>query len=206
MLSTGERTGAEPGRQMRTSPAELRIGQLVDAAAQGDEGAWRQLVTRFQGLVWATARACGLAEADAADVTQTTWMRLAEQLGRIDTAEALPGWLVTTTRREAVKVAKRAKRPLPPRLLTGVDFDTGPSPAELVVAAERRDQVRTAFEQLGGRCRLLLALLSADVPFSYREIATQADIPVSHIGPTRRRCLGKLANLLGTHQSAVFSP
>src|SRR4051812_29437599 len=32
-------------------------GQLVRAAAGGDQGAWNQLVERFTGLVWSVARA-----------------------------------------------------------------------------------------------------------------------------------------------------
>ena len=73
--------------------------------------AWSELVAQFHGLLWATARACGLSEADAADVTQTTWMRLAEHLGRITEPAALPGWLVSTTRREAI--SRLEARPTP---------------------------------------------------------------------------------------------
>ena len=61
-----------------TTESALQVAALLEAAAEGDERAWSELVAQFHGLLWATARACGLSEADAADVTQTTWMRLAE--------------------------------------------------------------------------------------------------------------------------------
>jgi RNA polymerase sigma factor (sigma-70 family) len=183
-----------------------RIGPLLDGAAQGDEAAWRELVERFNRLVWATARGCGLTDADAADVTQTTWLRLAEQLGRISTPEALPGWLVTTTRREAVRVAQRSRRQMPPPLLAGVDLDDQPSAIEQLVKAERRQELRHAFRRLGERCRMLLALLSADAPCSYEDIADQAGIPIGSIGPTRRRCLTKLAGLLQHDDSSDSKP
>jgi RNA polymerase sigma factor (sigma-70 family) len=185
-----------------TATESVRIGlaPVVDAALHGNEQAWREIVDRFERLVWATARSCGLNEADAADVTQTTWLRLAEQLGRISAPEALPGWLVTTTRREAARVAKRSRRPLPAQLMANVDLTADPPPADVVVAAERRSEVRAAFEHLGERCRILLALLSADAPMSYEEISAQVDMPVGSIGPTRRRCLGKLARLLDHRQ------
>jgi RNA polymerase sigma factor (sigma-70 family) len=186
-----------------TEPAAL-IRPLLDAAAEGDEAAWGELVRRFNRLLWATARGCGLMEADAADVTQTTWLRLAEQLGRISTPEALPGWLVTTTRREAVRVAQRSRRRIPAPLLASVDLDDQPSAVEQLVRSERREELRHAFRRLGERCRMLLALLSADAPCSYAEIADQAGIPIGSIGPTRRRCLTKLANLLERDESAAM--
>lgn len=178
-----------------TTESAVQVGTLLEAAAEGDERAWSELVSQFHGLLWATARACGLSEADAADVTQTTWMRLAEHLGRITQPAALPGWLVSTTRREAISVSKRARRTPPAVLLGTLDLDDH-SAVELLVRAERHQELRAAFRRLGERCRLLLAMLSADARYSYDEISSQVDIPVGSIGPTRRRCLTKLAQLL----------
>jgi RNA polymerase sigma factor (sigma-70 family) len=174
-----------------------QVAALLEAATNGDERAWSELVAQFHGLLWATARACGLSEADAADVTQTTWLRLAEHLGRITEPEALPGWLVTTTRREAIRVSNRARRPLPAVLFGAVDLDADQSAVDLLVRAERHQELRVAFRHLGERCRLLLAMLSADARYSYEEISSHAGIPVGSIGPTRRRCLTKLVALLG---------
>ena len=131
-----------------TTESAVQVGTLLEAAAEGDERAWSELVSQFHGLLWATARACGLSEADAADVTQTTWMRLAEHLGRITQPAALPGWLVSTTRREAISVSKRARRPPPAVLLGTLDLDDH-SAVELLVRAERHQELRTAFRRLG---------------------------------------------------------
>ncbi len=117
-----------------TTESAMQVGTLLEAAAEGDERAWSELVAQFHGLLWATARACGLSEADAADVTQTTWMRLAEHLGRITQPAALPGWLVSTTRREAICVSKRARRPPPAVLLGSLDLDDDHSAVDLLVA------------------------------------------------------------------------
>jgi RNA polymerase sigma factor (sigma-70 family) len=179
-----------------TTERGMQVATLVEAAADGDERAWSELVAQFHGLLWATARACGLSESDAADVTQTTWLRLAENLGRITEPAALPGWLVTTARREAIRVSTRARRPLPAVLLGNLALDDDQTAAEIVVRAERHQELRVAFRRLGERCRLLLAMLSADARYSYEEISAQVDIPVGSIGPTRRRCLTKLVQLL----------
>ena len=181
---------------MTTTENAVQVATLLERAADGDERAWSELVAQFHGLLWATARACGLSEVDAADVTQTTWMRLAEHLGRITEPAALPGWLVSTTRREAICVSKRARRPLPAVLLGTIDLDDDHSAVDLLVRAERHQELRAAFRRLGERCRLLLAMLSADPRYSYEEVSSQVDIPVGSIGPTRRRCLSKLGQLL----------
>jgi hypothetical protein len=54
----------------------MTLHELIVAASEGDEGAWSAIVDRFEGLVWATTRAHRLSQAEAADVTQTTWLRL----------------------------------------------------------------------------------------------------------------------------------
>jgi DNA-directed RNA polymerase specialized sigma24 family protein len=104
--------------------------------------------------------------------------------------------LVSTTRREAISVSKRARR-LPPAVLLGsLDLDDDHGAVELLLRAERHRELRAAFRRLGEQCRLLLAMLSADARYSYEEISSQVDIPMGSIGPTRRRCLTKLSQLL----------
>ena len=80
---------------------------LVRAAADGDQRSWDALVERFSGLLWGVARAQRLDANDAADVVQTTWLRLVEQLGRINEPERLPSWLATTARRESWRTTSR---------------------------------------------------------------------------------------------------
>ena len=81
-------------------------GDLAKAAAGGDEAAWRALVERFSGLIWSVTRAYRLGAADAADVFQTTWLRLAEHIGRLDHPEYVGAWLATTARRESLRAAR----------------------------------------------------------------------------------------------------
>src|SRR6185437_5497895 len=69
-----------PSDIIATTPS---LEALICAANGGDEAAWGAIVDRFAGLVWATARAHRLPPADAADVAQTTWLRLVENLDRI---------------------------------------------------------------------------------------------------------------------------
>jgi DNA-directed RNA polymerase specialized sigma24 family protein len=81
--------------------------QIVADARAGESMAWETLVERFGGLVTAVAKRCRLSDADVAEVCQTSWLRLVENLDRIEQPERLGAWLATTTRRESLRIATR---------------------------------------------------------------------------------------------------
>jgi RNA polymerase sigma factor (sigma-70 family) len=167
------------------------MAALVRGAAAGDEHCWSQLVDRFSRLVWSIARSFGLGDADAADVSQTAWLRLAEHLDRIDHPERVGAWLATTTRRECMRVKRISTRSVPTEDLDLVDREVHRSEsADADVLARVRDRsLWRAFSGLPERQRTLLLLLVADPPLSYREIADTLDMPIGSIGPTRARTL-----------------
>ena len=176
-------------------------GLLVRGAADGDEAAWRGLVTRFSSLVWAVARAHRLTSADAADVYQTTWLRLAEHIGRIEHPDRVGAWLATAARRECLQSLRSAAKTAPTDDMDRLDISptVGNPTEEAVLAAEteREDAARAAamwraFSRLSGRCRELLRILMATPPPSYAEVAAALGLPLGSIGPTRARCLQRL--------------
>lgn len=81
-------------------------GSLAKAAASGDAAAWRALVDGYSGLVWSITRSYGLNSADAADVFQTVWLRLAEHLGRGHNPDHIGAWLTTTARHESLRTRR----------------------------------------------------------------------------------------------------
>src|SRR3954447_6349402 len=98
---------------MVRSPDMSEVAELVAAAAEGDQVAWNGLVDRFNGLVWSVARAHRLGAADASDVVQTTWLRLVENLGRLQDPERVGAWLATTARRECLRTLRQSARQVP---------------------------------------------------------------------------------------------
>ena len=176
-------------------------GQLVLGAAGGDEDAWRELVERFSGLVWAVARAHRLATADAADVFQTTWLLLAEHIRRIDRPDRIGAWLATAARRECLQSLRSAGRTLPIDDMERLDITpaVGNPTEEAVLAAEQEKEdadraaaVWQALDRVSARCRELLRVLMASPPPSYAEVAAALGLPLGSIGPTRARCLQRL--------------
>jgi RNA polymerase sigma factor (sigma-70 family) len=169
---------------------------LLARAAQGDQRAWDQLVESHTRLLWAVARSFRLDAADANDVVQTTWLRLVEHLDRIEDPSRLVGWLVTTARREAMRVLRRGGRERPVLEDTVLDRpDDGPPVDAALLLDERNAALWHAYEQLGDKCRQLLRVAVYE-PQAYDEISRALGMPIGSIGPTRRRCLTQLRNLL----------
>jgi RNA polymerase sigma factor (sigma-70 family) len=169
---------------------------IVTAAARGDQRAWNQLVQRYSNLLWAIARAHRLSTGDAADVVQTTWLRLIEHLPAIRSPDAVGAWLATTARRECLRTLRGTARCQPSDNLDAlVEPSTGDVDARLL-REERDASIRDAFERLPHRDQALLRLLTADPAPSYEEISAALGMPIGSIGPTRGRALERLRNEL----------
>ncbi|WP_252446610.1 RNA polymerase sigma factor [Pseudonocardia humida] len=173
------------------------VAGAVRRAATGDQDAWDSIVRSFSGLVWTVANGHRLGPADTAEVLQTTWLRLLENLTRIREPERLGGWLATTARRESLRMLRLRGRELPTDD-EGVftrEPSSSPTPEEAVLDRDRDRRLWHAFSRLPDRCRRLLHLVVVLQP-PYAEVATIMQIPVGSIGPTRARCLDRLRRLL----------
>lgn len=169
------------------------VGALVEAAAYGDEDSWRKLVDRFAGMIWAVARGQGLSAVDAADVSQTTWLRFAEHVETIRDPSAVGAWLGTTARNESIALIRRGRRDI----AVGAGPDVGsngeePDPAFRLLETERDVALWKALDELPARCRTLLRMLTSEPASTYAAISEVLDLPVGSIGPTRGRCLQRL--------------
>ena len=113
----------------------------------------------------------------------------------------MPGWLITTLRRECLARASARSRE---RLLAdfagveepvdAIDFD------DWLLDADRRQMVQRAMMKLSQRQRQLIGMLFADPAPSYADISASLAIPIGSIGPTRRRLLGKLRDAMAEAQ------
>jgi RNA polymerase sigma factor (sigma-70 family) len=171
---------------------------LVRGAAAGDRRAWERLVDQYARLIWSITAEFKLAESDAADVAQTTWLRLLEHIHRIEYPDRVGSWLAATARNECLRSLATRKRLVLARdeeVLSSV-VATVPEVDERILAHERDQVVRDALSRLPQRWQRLLELLMADPPTSYADISDELGLPVGSIGPTRGRCLAQLRVLL----------
>lgn len=182
-----------------TQEQDLDATILVRGAADGDPNAWEGLIDRYGRLIWSITRDFKLVESDAADVFQTTWMRLIEHIDRIDHPDRVGSWLAATARNECLRSLAARKRVV----LAHEDDDLFDGPAahepeidEALLAEERAEVVREAITHLPQRWQRLMEMLMADPPVSYAEISDELGLPVGSIGPTRGRCFARLRVLL----------
>ena len=180
------------------NPEPTRVALLVRLAARGDRQAWERLVDQYSRLIWSITADYRLLESDAADVSQTTWLRLLEHIDRIQYPDRVGSWLAATARNECLRSLAARKR-----VVLGHDTDEmeetqehGAEVDEHLLAAERDESVREAMSRLPAQWQRLLELLIADPPLSYTEISDKLGLPVGSIGPTRGRCLARLRVLL----------
>ncbi|MDF5755406.1 sigma-70 family RNA polymerase sigma factor [Spongiactinospora sp. TRM90649] len=188
---------------------DLDLEALLPAAAEGDQGAWNALVDRFGAAMWSAARACGLASADAEDAVQAAWLRLLESMTTIREPRAVGVWLVTTTRREAVRLARRRRHECPSadpglddppgapgdpvaRGSAGVAADV----AAAVLDADEAGRLWLAVESMSEPCRSLLRLMATTPDAGTARIAARLGMPMGSVGPTKGRCLRRLRRMV----------
>ena len=155
------------------------VAQLVRGAAEGTSRRGSAWFDQYARLIWSITVDFKLKESDAADVAQTTWLRLLEHIDRIEYPDRVGSWLAATARNECLRSLAARKRVVlahEDEVLTGV---AAPEPeADARILADERDQVvREALSRLPRRWQRLLELLMADPPTSYADISSELGLP-----------------------------
>ncbi len=182
--------------------ANTDVALLVKTAAGGDQRAWDELVRRFARLVWSIPRGYGLDVADAADVSQTVWLRLIESLSVVREPSRIAAWLVTVAQRESLRMVRARGREIPEaELAERPAADPVESPETAALTNERHQTLWAALALLPRRCQVLLRALSAATEAHYAQIAEALNMAIGSIGPTRQRCLQQLRAQLAAEVS-----
>lgn len=169
---------------------------LLRRVAAGCPGAWDEVLRRYGSLVRARTAAYRLQEADALDVAQTTWLRLAENLDRIRTPAHLAGWLAAVAAHECQRVARERSRVVVADTATLPAPDRESGPEQAAVDGDVRRAVAGAIAGLPPGRRALLAALFAEDRRPYAQIADDLGVPIGSLGPTRARLLRGLRRTL----------
>lgn len=138
---------------------------------------------------------------DAAEVSQVTWLRLAESLVHVRRPDAIGGWLAAVVRSHCLRVLRTTGGPVTP---TGDDAaaDAGLVASEggldpRLARSERERALLAGLAALEVPCQRLVRLLVVEPPLSPEEIGPALDLPVEHVTPAGRRCLDRLRAALG---------
>ncbi|MFL6130847.1 MAG: RNA polymerase sigma factor [Mycobacteriales bacterium] len=171
----------------------MRLGALLDRARAGDRTAWKPLVAELNPRLWHLARAQDLTPDEAMDAVQVAWLELLRHVDSLRSPLVLTAWLVTTTKREAWRIAARRRRDQGLDLTEAENIrEPAPGPEQLVELADRDRALWELVEQLPPRCRQLLRMVALQPRPDYDAIVEALGMPKGSIGPTRGRCLALL--------------
>src|SRR5207248_5870782 len=127
------------------------ITLLVERAKVGDREAYGELVTRFQGSVYAMALARVRDPLEAQELAQDVFVHAMKKLPQLRDARCFAGWLRRITARMAINRLTR-KGPL---------FGADPEVLEGVVGYERSPEERLEVGEAVGQLRAALAKLKS---------------------------------------------
>lgn len=202
MTMTADRTVAAHSVTTRPTAGQSLVGwdvaELVEAARRRDEGAFDELVHRYERCVWSVVRSYRLGDADAHDAVQITWLRLVENLDRLRDPERLGSWLATTAGRECLRILRRRDREVrdaEDQLAQRPD-DRFPSPEQHVIDDLMASVLWKKVASLPARGQAMLWALTRPDPPAYAELSRQTGMPVGSIGPTRGRYLRRLRDIM----------
>jgi RNA polymerase sigma-70 factor (ECF subfamily) len=161
---------------------------LVLASRAGDRQAFAQLLARYEKPVFNAAYRILHHREDAADVTQTAFLRAYEHLDRYDPAQRFFAWIYRIAMNEALDVGAR-KAPV------DVELDVMPDPAggpdDQAEGAQADARVQDALMALALEQRVLVVLKHVQ-DCSYEQMAAILECPVKTVKSrlfTARRAL-----------------
>lgn len=171
---------------------------LVDATLAGDRRAFGLLVERETRTVYrACLRILGRPH-DAEDVTQESFVAAYRALGTFRGEGSLQGWLLRIATRQAFRrLAQRRPTADIAAVPEPVLADTRTDPPSVLVAAERRDELRAAVEALPDPYREIVALRFF-AELSLAEVADATHRPINTVKTQLRRGLERLRPVLGS--------
>lgn len=177
------------------------VGTLFVRARDGDRAAAEAMIRELSGLVVATVRRCGVPTHSVEDVASSVWLRLFEKQHTIREPDAVPGWLQTTARNQAMQWHRARGREAPISAEGTADsgmiesgYDDFDDDEEM---STRRRRLREVWARVDQRCRRLLGLKTQMPPLTNAQVADALGMPIGSVGPTHLRCLEKLRTLLG---------
>jgi RNA polymerase sigma-70 factor (ECF subfamily) len=182
--------GIEPGDE----------AALVVAAQGGDESAFTEIVRRYQRVVYRVAYGMTRNASDADDLSQETFVRAYQALGRFRVGEPLQPWLSRIAVNLAYSLFRRRKRrpetSLEPLMESGEQWAAaGNDPSEETAERERSAQLDQAFAELSPEHQAVLVLRVVQ-DLSYEEIAATLGVPAGTVMSRLSRARAELKSRL----------
>lgn len=173
------------------------VAGLLAAASRGDQGAWRELISRYSRRIFALAKSRCQRTDLAEEITQSVFATVAGKLGRGGYTEQgrFESWLfrVAMNRiRDEMRRLKRQADPTDPASLGGVQARRGDDGVEGVML----DKLRAAMIELPDQDREVVELRHHG-QMSFKEMSELLNEPLGTLLARHHRALRKLKQIMG---------
>lgn len=206
-LAAEDRDMSKEAPRKPDSPQPEHLADLLSRAAEGDDSAWREIISLYARRVFAMAHSHLKNPELAEEITQSVFVTLAQKL-----PESRPGgyreqgsfepWLFRITMNRVRDEARRTKRqasPTDPHEIARLSSDAAPGNPDPETDADI-SRLRTALDTLEGMDREIIDLRHIG-GMSFKQIATVLDSPIGTVLARHHRALKKLRN---TMESMAF--
>ena len=183
---------------------EELLRKFVDS---GDRGSFETLIRRYQHEIYNYLRRYLADDSLAEDAFQLTFVNVFQKAGQFDTARRFRPWLYSVATHQAIDLKRRInRRPHQSLDVTSSSSDSRcntqaetiadyrGSSEDPLVAAELRDNMRAAIEEVGepGRSALELIYLQG---LAYKDAAEILDVPVGTVKSRVHSAIRKLSDI-----------
>jgi RNA polymerase sigma factor (sigma-70 family) len=181
----------------RVGVLAAEVADAVQRHLSGDATAMADLVRRATPLLRNICRGYRLSTHTAEDVVQNTLLMLTLHVRSLREPHSALAWLAVIARREAVRAIRMERRMEPVGDMTTLDSEPNfDDPERAFEAKVLRSAIDRGLAKLSPQRRELLRLVFLTEVKGYAMIADTLGIPIGSIGPTRRRSLERMRELL----------
>lgn len=184
------------------------LNETLARAAQGQQEAWRQIVTAYTGRVYGLIVKQCRDQDLAMEITQATFVQIVTKLGDYREQGRFEPWLFRIAMNRLRDEMRRRKRQAKPTDMSpGADRDEsprtqhaarGPGPLDQLTKAEEIQQLQLAMEQLSESDQEILHLRHT-AGLSFAQIAQTLEQPLGTVLARGHRALAKLRKLMTQH-------
>jgi RNA polymerase sigma factor (sigma-70 family) len=194
-------SSTDPDRPTSTpnerSPLATQVSDILRRHLDGDPAAMTDLTRAVLPWLHHVVRTVRLPAHAVEDAVQATLLSVLQHVHTLRSPDAGLAWISIVARREALREARALQRYVlvdDPDVL--VDVVPVADPEEVVLDRFSQAVVRSIVDRLPARPRVLLERIAQDDRPNYASISTALQMPIGSIGPTRRRGLDRMRQML----------
>jgi RNA polymerase sigma factor (sigma-70 family) len=157
------------------------LESIIHRARGGDQGAFEDLVRRFQDMAYGYAYAILGDFSLAEDATQEAFLEAYHKLSALRVSAAFPGWLRRIVLKYCDRLTRRKTLPSVPLDSLGDTLpSSAPDPARVAERHEEQDRAMEALRAMPERYRTATALYYMN-GYTQREVAQFLEVPVTTV-------------------------